>query len=203
NSRLKLIAGLLGIGFDDLRRRELARKRQRRQICSLACVAATVAMAAIYVGLADNDINVPKSTEIRRALDRHSLTIFRPIASHDEIVRKGSAVRKQLRSRLVGAVREGKVNSDSDSDYDIWTLAQIAAAIYRDPDASNDDIRWLTPLLDQIFQKDFLFMSNGEPIGGTRAEPRQGGATLLWIMALSPPLSGKNEEKEKERAKLS
>src|SRR5262249_12338305 len=147
NSRLKLIAGLLGIGFDDLRRRELARKRQRRQISSLACVAAAVAMAAIYVGLADNDINVPKSTEIRLALDHHGLSIFRPIASHEEVVRKASAVRKQVRKRLVEAVREGQVSSSDDND--IWTLAQIAAAIYRDPDASNDDIRRLTPLLDQ------------------------------------------------------
>jgi hypothetical protein len=197
NSRLKLIAGLLGIGFDDLRRRELARKRQRRLISSLACVAAAVAMAAIYVGLADNDINVPKSTEIRRVLDRHGLSIFRPIASHDDIVRKASAVRKQLRNHLVEAVREGKVSSDSDSD--IWTLAQIAAAIYRDPDASNDDIRWLTPLLDQIFQKDFLLMSNGEPIG---EEPRRVEPALWMIMALTHALSRKDAEIETARTKF-
>jgi hypothetical protein len=108
NARLKLIAGLLGIGFDDLRHRELARQRQRRQIRSLACAAIAVAMAAIYVGVADNDINIPKSAEIRLALDRHGLSIFRPIAPHDEIVRKASAARKHFRERLVDALVEGK-----------------------------------------------------------------------------------------------
>src|SRR5262245_22622242 len=197
NSRLKLIAGLLGIGFDDLRRRELARKRQRRQIGVLACLVACVVMAAIYVSLADNDINVPKSAEIRLALDRHGLSIFRPIASHDEVVRKASAVRKQLRKRLVDVVREGQLNSDSD----VWGLAQIAAAIYRDPDASNEDIRWLTPLLDQIFQKDVL-LSNGKPTGWSLTFSRRVDTSLWMIMALSHALSRKDEEIEAARTKF-
>src|SRR5262249_19316317 len=197
NSRLKLIAGLLGIGFDDLRRRELARKRQRRQIGVLACLVACVVMAAIYVSLADNDINVPKSAEIRLALDRHGLSIFRPIASHDEVVRKASAVRKQLRKRLVDVVREGKISADSD----IWESAQIAAAIYRDPDASNDDIRWLTPLLDQIFQKDVL-LSNGKPTGWSLTFSRRVDTSLWMIMALSHALSRKDEEIEAARTKF-
>jgi MTH538 TIR-like domain (DUF1863) len=201
SSRLKLIAGLLGIGFDDLRRRELARKRQRRQIGVLACLVACVAMAAIYISLADNDINVPKSAEIRRELDRHGLSMFRPIASHDEVVRRASAVRKQLRNRLVDAVREGKVSPDSDTT-EIWTLAQIAAAIYRDPDASNDDIRSLTPLLDQIFQKDFLLMSNGRPMGWSRAASGRVETALWMIMALTHALSRKDEEIETARTKF-
>jgi hypothetical protein len=202
NSRLKLIAGLLGIGFDDLRRRELARKRKRRQIGVVACLVACVAMAAIYVSLADNDINVPKSAEIRLALDRHGLSIFRPIPSHDDVVRKAFAVRKQLRKRLVDAVREGNVSVSSDADP--WELAQIAAAIYRDPDASNDDIRWLTPLLDQIFQKDFLLISNGKPIGWSMAGISKGRVEpALWmIIALSHALSRKDEGIEPARAKF-
>ena len=201
NSRLKLIAGLLGIGFDDLRRRELVRKRQRWHIGVLACLVTWLAMAAIYVGLADNDINVPKSAEIRLALDRHGLSIFRPIASHDEVVRKASAVRKQLRARLIDAIREGKVSGESDSD--VWEIGQIAAAIYRDPDASNDDIRWLTPLLDHVFQKDFLLMSDGKPIGWSAAGTSGRVETALWmIMALSHALSRKDEEIEAARTRL-
>src|SRR5581483_7123892 len=58
NAMLKLIAGILGIGFDDLRHRELARQRQRRLIGVLASAVAGVVMAATYIGLADSDINV-------------------------------------------------------------------------------------------------------------------------------------------------
>jgi hypothetical protein len=198
NSRLKLIAGLLGIGFDDLRRRELARKRQRRQIGVMACLMACVAIAAIYVGLADNDINVPKSAEIRIALDHHGLSIFRPIASHDDIVRKASTVREQLRKRLIDARRELPVTHKSD----VWDRGQVMAAIYRDPDASNDDIRLLTPWLDQIFQKDFLLMSNGKPIGWSMENSNRVEAALWMIMTLSHALRRKDQEIEAARMKF-
>ena len=196
NSRLKLIAGLLGIGFDDLRRRELARKQRRRQIGVLACLVACLATAAIYLGLADNDINVPKSAEIRVALDHYGLSLFRPIASHDDVVRKASALRQQLRKRLVDAGQEGEVAND------VWTAGQIAAAIYRDPDASNDDIRWLTPLLDRIFRKDFLLFSNGKPFGWPSATSRRLETALWTIMALSHALRRKDEEIEAARVRF-
>src|SRR5262249_8806915 len=130
----------------------------------------------------------------------HGLSIFRPIASHEEVVRKASAVRKQVRKRLVEAVREGQVSSSDDND--IWTLAQIAAAIYRDPDASNDDIRRLTPLLDQIFQKDLL-LSNGKPIGWSSDVSPRVERALWMIMALSHALSRKDDEIEASRTKFS
>ena len=206
-ARLKLIAGLLGIGFDDLRRRERARQRKRQQIGLLACAAAAMAMAAIYVGLADDEINVPKSAEIRLALDRHGLSVFRPIASHDEIVRKASAARKQFRERLVETLVQGKLSLKEASDATgIWTFAQIAAAIYRDPDAGNADIRLLTPLLDQIFQNDFLLVSNGKPIGwsgiGYTGEPPRAEIALWMMLALRHALSRKDEEIEAVRTKF-
>jgi TIR domain-containing protein len=198
NARLKLIAGLLGIGFDDLRRRQLARKRQRRRIGVLACLMACVAMAMIYVSLADSDNNVPKSAEIRITLDHYGLSIFRPIASRDDVVRTASAAREQLRKRLMDAKREEPVTHESD----VWTWGQIAAAIYRDPDASNDDIRWLTPVLDQIFQTDFLLMSNGKPIGWSMADSRRVEASLWMIVALSHALRRKDQEIEAARMKF-
>jgi TIR domain len=198
NARLKLIAGLLGIGFDDLRRRELVRKRQRRQIGIMACAMASMAIAAIYVGLADNDINVPKSAEIRIALDHHGLSVFRPIASHNDIVRKASAVREQLRKRLIDETRGRPVTHGSS----VWDRGQFMAAIYRDPDASNDDIRLLTPWLDQIFQKDFLLMSNGKPIGWSMVNSDRVDAALWMIMTLSQALRRKDQEIEAARMKF-
>jgi hypothetical protein len=208
NALLKLIAGLLGIGFDDLRRRELARQRQRRQIVSLACVAAGLAMVAMYVGLADTGINLPGSSDIRLALDRHGLSIFRPIASHAEVVREAAASRKVLRGRLLDAIRQGKVSLQEASDSSIWELAQIAAAIYRDPDSNNDEIRLLTPLLHRIFQEDFLLMSNGKLIGwsgiGWSGEgPSRRAETALWMMmALSHALGRKDAEIEAVRTRF-
>jgi hypothetical protein len=157
-------------------------------------------MFAIYVGLADDDINVPRSAEIRLALDHHGLSIFRPIASHDEVVSEASAARKQLRERLVDAIVQGKVTLTQESTTNIWELAQIAAAIYRDPDTDNDEIRLLTPLLDRIFQKDFLLMSNGKLIGwsgiGWSGEgPSRRAETVLWMMmALRQALGRKDDE---------
>jgi hypothetical protein len=43
-------------------------------------------------------------------------------------------------------------------------------------------------LLDQIFQTDFLLMSNGKPIGWSRGASRRVETTLWMIMALSHAL---------------
>jgi tetratricopeptide (TPR) repeat protein len=48
NAKLKLIAGMLGVGFDDLKQRELVRQKKRRAIATTASIAG-IAVAATLV----------------------------------------------------------------------------------------------------------------------------------------------------------
>jgi len=181
-ARLKLIAGILGVGFDDLRRREAVRQRQRRLIGGFAAVAGGLLMAAAYIGLADGDINVPGGAAIRTALDHYRLSLLRPVISHQAVVRRAAEARERLRARLVDAVAQGKVNMKRDFTASVWSLGQIAAGIYRDPDATDDDLRPLIPLIDRVFDDDFVLKSDGNRVGWPGDGPLPRVETALWVM---------------------
>jgi len=94
---LKLIAGILGVGFDALRQREQARQRRRRLRLALASLAAAVAVLAGYVTLADADVAVYGGTEIRRHIDRYGWSVFRRVPSRQDMLQKTAGVRAKLR----------------------------------------------------------------------------------------------------------
>jgi hypothetical protein len=174
---LKLIAGVLGIGFDDLRRRDLVRRRRRQLFGALLSSAILLLLGAGYVATADADFDVPGGTEIRRQFDRYGASIFRRVPSRRDMAQKLSETRRHYRQFVVDVVAQGKLTSEPS----IWSRAQVAAAIYRDPEASNDDIRLLTPLLDQLFAGDIPRKVGGRPIGwGGDLSPRV--ETVFWVM---------------------
>jgi hypothetical protein len=203
NSCLKVIAGVLGVGFDDLRRRELVRRRQRQLISLVASVVALLLIGITYIGLADSDFNEPGGPAIRRMFDRYGVSIFRPIASREDVLWRASQLRTQLRQRLVRALVQKELTLKRDATDSIWTVGQIAAALYRDREATPDDIRLVAPMLDQIFQDDFPVKLNGRNIGwrGDGAVPRVD--TTLWIlMALAHALKREGDETEAFRDKF-
>lgn len=202
NACLKVIAGILGVGFDDLRRRELARRRQRQLFGAVASVAALLLMCVTYVGLADNDFNVPGGAEIRRQLDRYGVTISRPVDMREDVVRKASQIRKLLRQRLVGALEQGELKLNGDGLDSPWSVAQVVAAIYRDSDATSDDVRPIAPLLDRMFQDDLQLKSHGRSVGWRGDGPLARVETILWtMMALTHALKHEGKETEAVRAK--
>jgi TIR domain-containing protein len=201
DASLKVIAGILGIGFDDLRQREQIRQRRRRLIGLGASFAAGVLLAMTYIGLADGDFNVPGGANIRRLLDRYELSVLRPVAPHEAVVRATVDARQQLRTRLLAEIGKGKLNFKLDTTASVWTLAQVAAALYRDPDAAEDELRPLGPLIDRVFQEDFVLTdSNGDPVGWPGDGPLPRAETALWmIIAMSHALQRKESAVEAMR----
>jgi len=198
---LKVIAGILGIGFDDLRQREHIRQRRRRLIGLGASFAAGVLLAMAYIGLADGDFNVPGGANIRRLLDRYELSVLRSVAPREAVLRATADARQQLRTRLLAEIGKGKLNFKLDTTASVWTLAQVAAALYRDPDAAEDELRPLGPLIDRVFQEDFVLTdSNGDPVGWPGDGPLPRAETALWmIMAMSHALQRKESVIEEVR----
>jgi hypothetical protein len=201
NAFLKLVAGLLGIGFDDLRRREFARRRRQQQIRALVSAAALLLLCATYVGLADNDFNVPGGVELRRQLDRYGVSVFRPVHLHENVVQMASQMRKQLRPRLVDALEKGELKLNGDGLDSTWSVTQVAAAIYRDTDATSADMRMIAPMLDRMFQDDFPAKADGKPIGWHGDGPLPRVEAVLWgMMALTHALKREGKEIEAVRA---
>ena len=56
---LKLLSGVMGVGYDELRRRERQRQRQRRMRFAALGVVAMFLMAVVYVAVADVGLNLP------------------------------------------------------------------------------------------------------------------------------------------------
>lgn len=137
NALLKLIAGIIGVPYDELRQRE--RQRQVRQRIRLAAsiAAAALAVVLVYLAVADVGVNLPGGDAIRTGLDRHELSLFRRVRSDNEI----RATAARLRGELLNVFRERldknwisaappNVNRTSE----IWAHSQALFAIFRMPD---------------------------------------------------------------------
>jgi hypothetical protein len=205
NACLKLIAGILGISFDALRQREQVRQRRRTLTRMTAAVATGVLIALGYLALADADAPVIRGAETRNVIDRHGLSLFRPVPHRDEIVQKAVDVRSYLR----GSVTQwaAKVNLKPRINYGgpgVWDVAQAIAAVYRDPGATKGEIDSLLRALDPAFGTDLLKVVDGHPIGWrdgldvtfTRAE------SVIWtVMALTQMIARRSDEPQ-TKAKL-
>ncbi len=153
NALLKLIAGIVGVPYDELRQRE--RQRKIRQRIRLAALVAGVSLGAIaiYAAVADVGVNVPLSESIRTTLDRHELSVFRRVHSDAEI-RKAAA---RLRGALLKVFRERLQDNwisaappEVSHTSEIWAHSQALFAIFRMPDY-HDVQREFLPALETPF----------------------------------------------------
>jgi len=149
NALLKLIAGIVGVPFDELRQRDRQRRIRRRIRLGASIVAVVAAMGLIYTAVADAGLPVLLAEAIRTSLDRHELSVFRRVHSDAEI-RKAAA---RFRYDLVGVLRERLQDSGispgpPSSRYapDFWSHAQALFAIYRLPDYRSPQSEFLPAL---------------------------------------------------------
>lgn len=183
NALLKLAAGVLGVGFNDLRRRELIQQRRRQRLRIGAAVAAWVAICLGYIALADTGLAIPGGEVLRRQLDRNAVTLFRPVQPPEAVARAAADSRARLRRRMTDALRNGEYPRQ---DYkSVWEVAQIAAAIYRDPDATSDDLGLTRQLLDRELGDDRVLLRDGRPIGWKDTSHPRVEASLWLMMGLA------------------
>ena len=189
NAALKLIAGILGLRFDDLRQREAARQRRRRIVRAAMAVAATIAAGFFYVVLADADVPVPAGGAIRGQLDHYGWTWFRPVLNQRDMERRATNIRERLRQRLFASIATGELERQPVS---AWDIGQAVAAAFRDRDTPARDLEALPRLFDLLFLSPGAnkpdgskLMTQSDDVGNLgRAEP------VLWaIIALSTAIT--------------
>lgn len=153
NALLKLIAGIIGVPYDELRQRE--RQRQlRRRIRLVASTAGAVAGAIlIYLAVADVGVNIPGGELIRTRLDRHELSVFRRVHSDRAIQTTAARLRGELlkvfRQRLdQNWISAAPLNVNRTAE--IWAHSQALFAIFRMPDYPEAQREFL-PALEMPF----------------------------------------------------
>ena len=139
NAKLKLIAGILGIGFDQLKQRDRIRRRWRRMAMALQALLVLLCLA----GAIDAGAPFPLGNSIRRLIDQYDLSIFRHAPSQASLNATVSSLRKKILPMSVADMEGGDVltyNSDGHVG-GTWDLGQIAAAITAAPEANEGDLR--------------------------------------------------------------
>jgi hypothetical protein len=195
---LRLIAGILNVRFDDLRRRELRRQRRNRLGFAMATFVAVVVIGLGYAGLADADFAVWGGAPLQRQIDRYGCSVFRRIPGVEEIFQASDTERDRMRRDILAAVSEGRIRRNS-----VWEIAQVSAAVLRDPNLSRADFQIISPMLDRVFtESDFRFWK-GKRVGWADEDQWPRAEPLLWmIMALSAALKRNDLASEDERIRL-
>ncbi len=192
--KLRLVAAILGVGFNDLRRREDDRTRRARRTWIGGIALFLPCILAGYLAFADSGGNIPGGQFLRQKLDRYEVSVFRSFSGDDVVRISTTASRAALKDRLLRGVGDGSLTATE--RYSAWTVAQVAAAIYRDPEATIAEIGSLVPLMDFLFTPEVLVSVDGVRIGWG-ANPAYGYAqaepTLWVIMALTAALNRGSE----------
>ena len=84
-AKLKLVAGIIGVNFDDLRQRERRRLTRRRLHFGLAGAASLAVLFAAYVTASDAGLALPGRDAVQLELDHYRLSPFRPVHSMAQI----------------------------------------------------------------------------------------------------------------------
>jgi hypothetical protein len=205
NALLKLLSGVLNVGFDRLHQRERQRAVRRRIRWSLAGVAGALLLVVGYIALADVGIGIPGGSGIRATVDRFGVSVFRPIpndattrAAAFETRRATSSVLWDVWSKGSKFVVKTPSRRGHETTFAIWDQCQALSGLLRSPDLTSEQLQALVTELKATFAPDLLIEADGKKYGFlstsglyTQAEPTMWNVTAL-TMALNRPglLSG-------------
>lgn len=210
NAKFKLLAGILNVGYDELKQRE-KKRRMMQQLRLVAGVAALLLVAVLtYVAVADKGLNVPGGERLRTLLDRHNASVLRPVKSEAEIRQRAVALRQRLLEALArGQTQEGWVAStlrpNIKREFELWSHSQALSAAFGTPDAERDEqIRKFVVGLEAPFAPGLAIEKDGIKYGWishpnethTQAEPALWTAIAL-AKALGRPGLLTNEERQR------
>ena len=210
NALFKLLSGLMGVGYDELRQREKQRQRRRRTRLIASAVGVFVLLAATYTLVADAGLNVPGGAYIRTLLDRHDIAILRRAHSNAEIRNASARFRRELLDSLAqGQTSNGAIAPNlkvgGPKEVEFWSSSQALAAIFAAPELTEAEARQFISGLEAPYAAGVpIEGSDGRKYGWTahpnevrtQAEPALWTATAL-ANALARPgfVTGETRER--------
>ena len=158
NALFKLLSGMMGLGYDELRQREKQRQRQRRVRFAALAVAVALLITTTYVAIADAGLNVPAGASVRTFLDRHDTSVMRHAHSNAEIRSAAALQRRELITALEhGQTSHGWIAATlkpgaADPNVEYWSNAQALSALFTTVELSDAEARQLFAGLDVAFE---------------------------------------------------
>jgi serine/threonine protein kinase len=196
------------------RLRKFAARRRRPLLIGTAVL---LGLTAIYLLLADADFRVPGGEAVRRRLDEHEVSLFRPIPEETAIRRQAADMRVTQRDTLLNACPERPGWWDAslrpgpgDVHYDAWTQGQTTTALLTCPETDAGTRRALANSVLQLFEGwtkrlDPFVEGSGFQLFriSTKARPYPSGIGTAWALpALALALEPSNALEPARRRQL-
>jgi MTH538 TIR-like domain (DUF1863) len=193
-ARLRLIAGVLGVGFEELRQRERRRVLQQRLRRAASAIAGIAALLLAYVGVADKGLDVAGADRVRRGLDHYHLSLFRPVRSEPEIRQVAGRAETALIARMHREWLDGswqRPNSTRVTGPKVaispWVTSQAMWAVLTAISPADETLPDFLAVLDAPFAQDLPVEVGGKKFGWfvSDADFPQAEPTLMTIGALA------------------
>ncbi len=207
---VRLLAGLLGVDFDLLWRRELRRTLHRDLRNAVATLAIVSAAALTYLAVADNGIVLPGGESVRVLLDRHSASVFRPVRSDNDVamatLTAHDALVERLRREWVAGswnYTNAKRTKGPKVAISPWVSSQAMSAVFRALGAKVNQWPEFWNALAAPFAKDLLIEADGKTFGwlvGDSDYPQAEPA--LWTVAALAVALGQRDMADDRRKQL-
>ena len=171
DAKLKLLAGILDLDFDELKAREHRRQLQRRVRTGAALAGGLLAAAIAYNALVDAGLNLPAAESIRSFADRHEISVFRYVHTEAKIRQQAAHLRRKLFNEISHSKsKTGWISHDRKSSMEsnvggAWTQSQALYSLFRTPDATREELRDLLPSVEVLFAPSMVFEKNGVKYG--------------------------------------
>lgn len=211
NAKIKLLSGVLDVGYDELRQREKRRKFQRRARTAAVSVGLVLLTILGYLLLADAGLGVPGRDSVQTFLDRHDVSVVRHAHRYREIYAEATPARRTLVDALKkGRNPDGWISTNlkgSDFRYEVWSQSQSLCGIFKSPELSNDEVRTFLVGLDLPFTAGMTIENEGVKYGwvshngdvDTIAEPALWTAAALAAALARPGLLTAEERQRFEQ----
>jgi len=191
NALLKLLSGMMGVGYDELRQRERQRQRQRQVRFAGLGALGLFLMALVYVAVADAGLNLPASARIRTALDRNEASVWRAARSNAEIRQAASTMRQELvqalrRSQTPKGGIPSSLNPAAKPSFTYWSNGQALTAAFSATELSDADARQLLKGFEEQFEAGSTIEGDDGRKYGWRAhakEERTQAEPAIWTVA--------------------
>ncbi len=186
---LKVMAQVLGVGFDELKLRELHRQRRARMVYGTMIAGLGALLFFAYAAAADAGLHMPFCNDLRSWLDRHELSAFRHVPSNSAIRSAARSLQDSLLGELLTRRQEdGWFNDAPPGQAPITSvmshsqaLAALGASLNR-PGRNQDHFSKWMDSLPLPFSEGIPVVQNGVKMGwgGTPGTGSGHSFTALW-----------------------
>ena len=191
NALFKLLSGVLGVGYDELKQREKQRQRQRRIRMIALAFGIVILVGLAYLAVADAGLRVPGGAAIRAQLDRRDASVLRPARSNAEIRAAASSMRRDLIAALkTGQTAENGIapslKPGGNKALEYWSNAQALAAMFTAPELSDAEARQFANGIEIPFARGSVIEGKDGRKYGWMAHPQESrtqAEPAMWTAA--------------------